>query len=313
MAQGFGLVFFASRTGALDAVRRAGRDRILGVQTYAPSDSLRAWCERWHIPWWDAAVMSRSEARARVAALAPEVIVANGYPRLIGPRCRALASLAAINIHPGLLPYHRGPAPINAALLAGDRVAGVTAHLMDDGFDTGAIIARRRIPVRPDETAATLYPRLFALEGPTCLAALARLRFGRGRFPAQPPVDRPVFRRTVETMRIDWSRPAEAVCRLVRAFAVDTQGAYTGEPGRAWQIWSALPVSAGYLHEREQAALPGTILRVAPDGALLVRTGDGAALVRDHTPPASVTPAPGRRIDAIAATSFATADTEAYA
>jgi methionyl-tRNA formyltransferase len=285
MSRTLNLLFFASRPGALDAVRRHGRDRILGVQAYAPSASLHQWCEDHGVPLCDSSIVGVRATLERVATLAPDVIVSNGHPRLIGPRTRALASIAAINIHPGLLPRHRGPHPVNACLVAGDRFAGVTAHVMDDGLDTGPIITRRRIPVGPRETARSLYPRLFALEGPACLAALDRLRAGRESFIPQPEGQSFAFVRTPEAMRVDWRSGSASICRTIRAFDVETQGAYTGSPESPWRIWAAGIVAPYELTRSDLAASPGVVLRVHDSGELLVRCDDGAVLVRDHTPP----------------------------
>lgn len=285
MSRSLNLVFFASRPGALDAVQRHGRDRLLGVQAYAPNATLQQWCAEHDVPLWDASVIGARAARQRVAALTPDVIVSNGYPRLVGPRTRALASIAAINIHPGLLPRHRGPHPVNACIIAGDRFAGATVHVMDDGLDTGPIVARRRIPVRPDETSRSLYPRLFALEGPACVAALDRLRSGRTHFIPQPEGQSFAFVRTPDAMQIDWQAGSESICRIIRAFDVETQGAYTGSPDSPWRVWSATAVDPRDLSTSDLAASPGVILSMHDSRGLFVRSGDGAIRIHDHTPP----------------------------
>ena len=106
----------------------------------------------------------RGEATlAELAALKPDVIVVAAYGRLLPPSVLQLPPHGCLNLHPSLLPRHRGPSPVATAILEGDGVTGVSLMLLDEGMDTGPVIARTEVELTGDETAGELTARLFAL------------------------------------------------------------------------------------------------------------------------------------------------------
>src|SRR4051812_26317259 len=107
-------------------------------------------------------------------ALAPEVIVVMAYGQILPRDLLEMPSVACLNLHASLLPRHRGAAPIQAAILAGDRESGVTVMYMAEGLDTGPMLLERRIPIRRRETGGTLHDRIAELS-PGALAEALRL------------------------------------------------------------------------------------------------------------------------------------------
>ena len=108
----------------------------------------------------------RGEAvQAELAALNPDVIVVAAYGRLLPPPVLELAPHGCLNLHPSLLPRHRGPSPVATAILEGDAVTGVSLMLLDEGMDTGPVIAQANVRLEGRETAAELTDRLFELGG----------------------------------------------------------------------------------------------------------------------------------------------------
>ena len=103
------------------------------------------------------------EAQAWVRALAPEVMVTMAYGRILPRELLEAPSVACLNIHASLLPLHRGAAPIQASIAAGDRESGITIMYMAEGLDTGDILLEKRLPLLRRETAGSLSDRLAAL------------------------------------------------------------------------------------------------------------------------------------------------------
>jgi len=200
-----------------------------------------------------------------IAALAPGLIVLADYGRIVPGALLDLPAHGALNLHPSLLPRHRGATPLPAAILAGDTETGVTLMRMDEGVDTGPIVAVRRLALRGDERAPALEATLAALA-----AELLRASLGpwlAGSLPARPQpaagasLTRPLRK---EDARLDPGLGAERLARVVRA--------YDPWPG----AWLELP--SGRLIVHEATAVPGAPTPEAPPGTLVAHA-DGVALV----------------------------------
>jgi phosphoribosylglycinamide formyltransferase 1 len=106
-----------------------------------------------------------------------ELVVLAGFMRIVGPALLAAYPRRIINVHPSLLPKHRGSQAAAQALAARDQVTGCTVHYVDEGVDTGEILAQRQVEVRPDDTAETLQARIQVAEHellPAIIAKFAR-------------------------------------------------------------------------------------------------------------------------------------------
>ena len=106
-----------------------------------------------------------------------ELVVLAGFMRIVGPALLAAYPRRIINVHPSLLPKHRGSQAAAQALAARDQVTGCTVHYVDEGVDTGEILAQREVEVRPDDTAETLQARIQVAEHellPAIIAKFAR-------------------------------------------------------------------------------------------------------------------------------------------
>lgn len=158
------------------------------------------------------------DAIAAVLALGPELAVLADYGQIVPPPLLELP-FGALNLHPSLLPRHRGAAPVAAAILAGDRETGVTLFRMDAGLDSGPIVARRVVPIAPDDTAATLEARLALVAADLLDDVLAAWLRGEMAAVPQPSagatLTRPLRR---DDGRLDPFRPAAELERQVRAF-----------------------------------------------------------------------------------------------
>ncbi len=243
---------------------------------------------------------------SRLRVLAPDLIVAVAFGRVIPPEVLAIPRLGGINLHPSLLPRYRGAAPIPRVIAAGDTETGVTVLYITEELDAGDVILQRTVPILPDDTAETLQVRL-AGEGAALLAEAIRM-LDAGQAPRHPQDASQVTlapKLSREEGLIRWGDSAVRIANLVRAF-IPWPVAYTlreGEPLRIWRA-TAVPdgprVGAGASHAGEDRTRelrpPGTVLRAAgaEGDPIAVAAGEGIVLVHE------VQPASGRRMSAAA-------------
>jgi methionyl-tRNA formyltransferase len=208
--------------------------------------------------------------------LEPQVMVAVAYGQILRPEVLAIAPRGVLNVHPSLLPRWRGASPIPAAILAGDSETGVTIMLMDEGMDTGPMLAQRRTPLSGEDTTASLFASL-AEEGASLLAETLP-RWLAGEVEPQPQDDAlaTVSRQiTKDDGRIDWSLPAMEIWRRIRAYN-PWPAAFTTLSGETISIWQARPLDAS------SGADPGTVVPVRGESgsaAFAVQTGNGLLAV----------------------------------
>lgn len=218
--------------------------------------------------------LTGAEACRELAAFLPDAMIVAAYGLLLPPSILATPRLGCINVHASLLPRWRGAAPIQHAILAGDRETGISIMQMDAGLDTGPVLMRAACPIRDEDTAGSLHDRLAALGATTLIRALEALADG-DLHPEPQDESRATYagRIAKSDALIDWSCPARALERRVRAFD-PWPVAYTYLPPAAdgarerLRIWSALA-----LPETAHGA-PGTVVASGPEG-IDVATGDG--------------------------------------
>lgn len=203
----------------------------------------------------------------------PDVIVVAAFGYILPPQVLNLPPFGCINVHASLLPRYRGAAPIAAAILAGDEETGVTIMLMDEGLDTGPILAQRSCPIGPEDTTASLSEKLARMGAELLLEVLPQ--WLQGRIEPQPQEGEasyaPMLRK--EDGLINWNLPAEEIERRVRAFN-PWPGAYTFWEGTLLKIWKASPSPL-----RPPDASPGLVFR--DEGGVKVACGEGALVLRE--------------------------------
>jgi len=218
-------------------------------------------------PIGDSFTASLREAGAELG-----VVVAYGH--ILRPELLAIPARGMINIHASLLPRWRGAAPVQAAILGGDPMTGVSVMQMEAGLDSGPVFLKQETPIGATETAGQLTTRLAALGAEALVDALDRIE-QHGLVATPQDESRAAFAPKVsrETARVDWSRDALELSRHVRAFE-PWPGAWTTTRGPELKLFSATAT------EGEGAA--GTVLRT--DHALLVACGRGALAIEEVQP-----------------------------
>ncbi len=217
-------------------------------------------------------------------ALRPDVGITVAYGKIIPREILRLPPLGCINVHPSLLPKYRGASPIQAALAAGESETGVTIMYQSEELDAGDIILQRRVPIALDDTAATLEATLARAGAEALVDALRLIAHGTApRIPQDPAAASYVRKLTKDHGRIDWSKPAEDLARLIRAMN-PWPSAYTRHRGKLLKIWKAGPAGAD--------GEAGVVCEVRRGEGFVVGTGSGALLVLE------VQPEGGRRMTA---------------
>ena len=208
------------------------------------------------------------EAQTAFAALGADLAVTVAYGLILPPVVLTAPRLGCINAHASLLPRWRGAAPIQRAIMAGDRETGVTIMRMDEGLDTGPILMAERVPIGPETTGGTLHDTLAALSARLVVKAIDGLAAGTLTETPQPSQG-VTYAAKLEKHEaaIDWRAPAAQIERTVHALA-PRPGAWFDHEGERIKVLAA-EEAAG-----TPGALPGTVI----DEALTVACGDGAAL-----------------------------------
>ena len=188
----------------------------------------------------------------------PDVVAVVAYGELLPREILDAARWGAVNLHLSLLPRWRGASPVQHALLAGDAETGVTTMLLDDGLDTGPVLAQAVAPIEPEDDAGSLGARLARLGGGLLAGSIVDLVAGRAAPRAQDgALATSAPKLTAEDRRLRWDRPAEELVRRVRAFA-PRPGADTVRDGLVLKVLAAAPIS------EPPAAPPGTVVAVEP-------------------------------------------------
>ena len=166
-------------------------------------------------------------------SLEPDAIVVVAYGEILTPDVLDIPRLGAVNVHFSLLPRWRGAAPVQRAILEGDEVTGVTVMLMDEGMDTGPILATVETAIDPEEDAGGLGARLAELGGPLLVETLRSLEEGTVEPRSQDHREAAYAPKLLpEERTLDWRQPADAIVRRVRAFAPDPGAVTTFRQGR---------------------------------------------------------------------------------
>ncbi len=187
-------------------------------------------CETPHSP-------NSPEFVARVAALAPDFIFSFYYRQMICAALLATAARGAYNMHGSLLPDYRGRAPVNWAVLHGERRTGATLHRMIEKPDAGDIVVRQAVPILPDDSAGEVFAKVTVAAEMALDAVLPALLAGTAEHQPQDLSRGRYFSgRKPEDGRIDWSAPAGEIHNLVRAVAPPYPGAFSDSGGRRLRV-----------------------------------------------------------------------------
>ena len=288
-------VFFGSPAAALPSLRGlidAGHsvelvvtqpDKPAGRGRKLKPSAVKAFAVEHGIPVIEPAKIRTDEsALERVRAAAPDVNVVVAYGQIIPNAIHTLPRHRSLNVHFSLLPKYRGAAPVQWAVLNGDAESGVTIIELDDRMDEGDILAVKRVPVGPRETARELEERLAGLGASILLETIEHID-GVSRIAQDHSLASLAPKIKKEDGRIRWELNAVAVDRKIRALA-DRPGAYTFFKGRRIGI-----LRGRNLETASAGQAPGTVLTVGKDG-LTVSCGGGTVFLVEGLQPEGKSP-----------------------
>jgi len=203
-----------------------------------------------------------------------DVIVVVAFGQIIPKEILAMKTYGCINVHASLLPKYRGAAPIQWAVIDGEKESGVTTMQMDEGLDTGDMLLKAVVPLEKAETGGSLFDKLSCTGAELLLETLAGLE--KGTLAPEKQGESPTAYAKMlkkEMGRIDWTKGAEEIERLVRGLN-PWPSAYSHLNGKTLKIWRA------EVEERDSEKEPGTVVGVAKDG-FGVQTGKGILKIRE--------------------------------
>lgn len=223
------------------------------------------------LPVLTPATLRGEEAAATLAAFAPDAIVVVAYGLILPRAVLDIPPYGCLNLHASLLPRWRGAAPIQRAIMAGDKETGVMVMAMEEGLDTGPVALAERVEIAPEATAGDLGAQLSRLGADLMGRALAAL--GRGALHFTPQAeDGVIYAKKIDKAeaRIDWGKPATDVHNLIRALAPFPGAFFEADLGKGPERIKVLRARVA-----EGAGAPGLLL----DDALTIACGEGAVRI----------------------------------
>ena len=212
------------------------------------------------------------EVEARVAGLKPDFVFSFYYRHMLSEVVLRAPKRGAYNMHGSLLPKYRGRAPVNWAVLNGERETGATLHAMVAKPDAGGIVDQMAVPILPDDIALEVFRKVTVAAEIVLVRSLPKLIDGRANAVPQELAGGSYFGgRKPEDGRIDWSLPGVRIHDLVRAVAPPYPGAFTAVAGKRLRL-----LRTRCLPERSQRGRP--MLASDSWGRLVARCADGAVL-----------------------------------
>lgn len=221
------------------------------------------------IPILQPITLKDAEIQRQLADFQADLMIVIAYGLILPKEVLALFKHGCINVHASLLPRWRGAAPIQRAILAGDKQSGVTIMQIDEGLDTGAMWRKSVHDITPQETSNTLHDALAELGAESLIATMGDIE--RGTIEPEPQnnaLATYAAKITKEEGLINWQESADQIDRQIRAFN-PWPGAYTYLNGNLLKVWEAELVDAKSLK-----ALPGTVVAVT-QVALEIATSQG--------------------------------------
>jgi methionyl-tRNA formyltransferase len=223
------------------------------------------------IPVWKGAKVNAPDSTGWIRSMSPDILLVVGWTQLLGPELLKVPRIACLGFHASLLPKYRGRAPVNWAIINGEKQTGNTMIVLEPGADEGDIVAQRVIDIAEDDDCGTIYQKVSLTECDMFAEVLPLIREGRMPRRKQNSLEATVMpRRRPEDGLVDWNWSSRRLYNWVRALTNPYPGAFFCSAGKRITIWKAgLDVS-----RMPSAEAVGSV-RLDSDGYPIVVTGDG--------------------------------------
>lgn len=281
------VLFFATPDSAIPLLQEildASALEVIGLVTQPPrphgrrlqvqKSKLITYAEEKRLPVYTYASLRSEDATRSLKALHPDVCLLYAYGNILPDDILHLAPHGVVNVHPSLLPHHRGASPLQTAIAHGDATTGVSFILLDSGIDTGPILFQKEMKILPNDTQQTLGERLMKTAAENVISVLMSYVQGELQPSAQPPTPEPLTKQLRrEDGALDFSLPAEVLERRIRAFA--------GWPG-TFAMWNGVRVAihaVQLIAQQDQDTPSGTVF-CSPAGYPAVTTSTRALELR---------------------------------
>ncbi|MBQ7320486.1 MAG: methionyl-tRNA formyltransferase [Clostridia bacterium] len=265
---------------SLEAISSQPDNEIVAVLTQADKPRgrgyaltptpVKVWATERNIPVYQPATLRDGAFEETLRELDPDLIVVTAYGKILPQYVLDYPRYGCINVHTSLLPRHRGAAPMQRAILAGDTVTGVSVQQMDAGIDTGDVLVTREIPIGPDDNLETVHDNLGLVSREALCETLTRIKEGT-LSPVKQDETHATHAAKIEKSDclIDFTADAQTVHNQIRALS-PMPLAFTYTPdGKLLKIPQSRPES----RDGENSCVPGTV--VSLDGAITVACGRG--------------------------------------
>jgi methionyl-tRNA formyltransferase len=234
---------------------------------------LRPTASAGEVPVFETTNVNSPEALATIESHRPDYVFVIGWSQICKAEFLAMGERGTIGFHPSLLPRNRGRAVIPWTILQQATETGTSLFWMDEGMDSGDLLLQERFPVDPTETARTLYDKHMARLRTMVEEAIDLLKTGKERHvPQDHSLATYCAQRIPEDGKIDWTRPAPEIWRLIRATTHPYPGAFSLMAGKKVIVWEAAPVE-----DDRFWGVPGQVQEMSDDGPL-VMCGSGTLL-----------------------------------
>lgn len=263
--------------GTLEALVEAGHEVVLAVtqpdkpkgrggkMQYTP---VKEAAVRHGIPVFQPKKVREQACIDELRRYEADVMVVIAFGQILPKEILEMTPYGCINVHASLLPAYRGAAPIQWAVINGEKISGVTTMQMDEGLDTGDMIMKKEIVLEEHETGGSLHDKLAQAGARLCVKTLEALENKTAVWEKQGESTTEYAKMLDKKLGdIDWSKDAVSIERLIRGLN-PWPSAYTDWNGKVMKIWEAKVV------KEQTSEACGTIVRVEKDG-FLVQTGDG--------------------------------------
>lgn len=269
--------------GTLEAIVKAGHEVVLAVtQPDKPKGrgksmqfpAVKEAALRLGIEVYQPKRVREPECIEYLRTFQSDIMIVAAFGQILPKELLDMPKYGCVNVHASLLPKYRGAAPIQWAVINGDRVSGVTTMRMDVGLDTGDMIDQVELELAADETGGSLFDRLSKEGSRLCVQTMKHIEEGTAVFTKQIEEDA-----TCTTMihkkfgKINWKLPAVALERLIRGLN-PWPSAYTQLDGKTLKIWQAVVIDGG------DASKAGCVVKASED-EFWIQTGDGILSLRE--------------------------------
>lgn len=268
--------------GTLEAIIEAGHEVVLAVtQPDKPKGrgkemqfpAVKECAQKHGIPVFQPIKIKTEEAVNELRKYSADIFVVAAFGQLLSSDILHMPKYGCINVHASLLPKYRGAAPIQWAVINGEKESGVTIMQMNEGLDTGDMLLKVVVPLAEKETGESLYDKLECAGAGLCVEALSLLE--QGKLYGEPQKDEEMTYAkmlTKELGHIDFKKSAQEIERLIRGLN-SWPSAFTKYKGKNMKIWDANVVDG-------ESAEPGIITEVTKN-SIIVATGDRSLAITE--------------------------------